>query len=145
MSAHRALVAAVCTAMEAEFHDRYRADFVPGFAELENGLTRYSKGYVWLTGFARSTGLPIWEELALHVRFYKKKQEARKPESPVDPGDLYDLGEELRAALDGTMDVGGERWLLNFLGVQYDHAAHGAEATVRVGHENPFETGETTG
>jgi hypothetical protein len=135
-------------AVRAELETDTGIDWIAGNADLEGGISRRSRGYVRVEGFARSDDNALWEVVDVRARLYAKYVEPRSDEEPINPADIYDLAEILRDALANRRrltDSTGQVWLLSFRGVDIDHDAQGVEATLAAGRENPFELVETTG
>lgn len=140
------LVEAIRAQLQLEFAE-LNIKFVAGRPDLETPLTRRSLGYVSVEGFGRAGSLPVWEQVDVRVRVYKKHVVAKSPENPTDPTSLYALGEQLRDALGAqasqparTITAGGDVWLIAVLGVGFDHGLHAAELILQAGRENPAET-----
>lgn len=129
-------------AIRAELQQDTEVEFVVGHVDLEGGIARRDRGYVRVESFARSGDNADWELVDVRARLYLQYVEPRSDEEPIDPAELYRLGELLRDALQSRRtitDTDGTVWLLAFLGVAFDHDIQGAEATIQAGRENPFE------
>ena len=135
-------------AVRQELQTDTAVEWVAGNVDLEGGISRRSRGYVRVAGFARSDENALWETVDVRCRVYLRYVEPRSDEEPTDPADLYDAAEALRDALANRRrltDSQGQVWLLAFRGVEIDHDTQGVEAAVSAGRENPFELAETTG
>lgn len=136
-------IADLVEAIRAELQQDTQIEWVSGHAELDGGIARRNRGYIRVEGFARSGDNADWENVDVRARLYLQYVEPRSDEEPVDPAEVYRLGELLRDALQNRRtitDTDGTVWLLAFLAVDYDHDVQGAEATIMAGRENPFES-----